>query len=59
LAFWRVVPDIHTRYFGVELDDHSLLPDEGARIASRRFEDWLRQTLQSVACARLRWRIRG
>jgi uncharacterized protein YbjT (DUF2867 family) len=43
----RIVSDVHARYFGAELDDRSLLPEEGACIASSRFEDWLRQTLQS------------
>lgn len=42
----RVVADIHARYFGAELDEHSLLPGPGARIASLRFDDWLRDSLQ-------------
>jgi uncharacterized protein YbjT (DUF2867 family) len=33
--------DVHARYFGTELDDHSLTPDGDARIAPTRFEDWL------------------
>jgi uncharacterized protein YbjT (DUF2867 family) len=37
----RVVADPHVRYFGAELDDRSLVPGEGARIAPTRFEDWL------------------
>ena len=37
----RVIPDVHARYFGVELDDHSLMPGDNARIAPTRFEDWL------------------
>jgi uncharacterized protein YbjT (DUF2867 family) len=40
----RVIPDVHARYFGVELDDHSLTPGDDARIAPTRFEDWLRST---------------
>jgi uncharacterized protein YbjT (DUF2867 family) len=55
----RVVSDVHARYFGVELDEGSLLPDDGARIAALRFDDWLRQTLQSVTYAPLGWRRRG
>ena len=51
----RVISDADARYFGVELDDHSLLPDENARIASLRFEDWLRETLQPAASAPLKW----
>jgi uncharacterized protein YbjT (DUF2867 family) len=47
----RVVADVHARYFGAELDDRSLLPSDGARIAPTRFHDWLRQSLQSPAPA--------
>jgi uncharacterized protein YbjT (DUF2867 family) len=54
-----VVSDIHARYFGAELDDRSLLPDESGRIASLRFEDWLRQTLQTAVSTPLKWRRRG
>jgi uncharacterized protein YbjT (DUF2867 family) len=41
----RIVADPHARYFGTVLEERSLLPDPGARIASRRFEDWLRDSL--------------
>ena len=37
----KVVPDIHARYFGAELDDQSLTPGNNPRIGSVRFEDWL------------------
>ena len=37
----RVTADVHALYFGTELDDHSLTPGSGARIAPTRFEDWL------------------
>ena len=36
-----VTADVHARYFGAELDDHSLTPGSNARIAPTRFEDWL------------------
>jgi uncharacterized protein YbjT (DUF2867 family) len=42
----RIVPDIHARYFGAELGEHSLLPGPDARIARLRFDDWLRDSLQ-------------
>jgi uncharacterized protein YbjT (DUF2867 family) len=35
---------VHARYFGAELNDHSLVPGEGARIGKIRFKDWLRQS---------------
>nr|WP_295383059.1 SDR family oxidoreductase [Pseudoxanthomonas sp.] len=37
----KVVPDVHARYFGGELDDQSLTPGPGARLGAIRFEDWL------------------
>jgi uncharacterized protein YbjT (DUF2867 family) len=37
----RVVPDVHARYFGAVLDDHSLTTGAGARLGTRRIEDWL------------------
>jgi uncharacterized protein YbjT (DUF2867 family) len=42
----RVVANRRAPYFGAELQDDSLLPGPDARIASLRFEDWLRQSLQ-------------
>jgi uncharacterized protein YbjT (DUF2867 family) len=36
-----VTADAHARYFGAELEDHSLTPASDARIARTRFEDWL------------------
>jgi uncharacterized protein YbjT (DUF2867 family) len=39
----RVTADVHARYFGTELADHSLTPGSNARIAPTRFEDWLSQ----------------
>ena len=33
--------DVHARYFGAELDEHSLTPGDNPRIAPTRFEDWL------------------
>jgi len=43
----RVIADPRARYFGAELGDTTLLPDAGARVASLRFEDWLRDSLQA------------
>ena len=40
-----VTADVHARYFGTELDDHSLTPGSNARIAPTRFEDWLSQSV--------------
>jgi uncharacterized protein YbjT (DUF2867 family) len=40
----RVMADVRARYFGAVLDDRSLIPGDGARIAATRFEDWLGQS---------------
>jgi len=40
----RVTADVHARYFGAELDEHSLTPDSSPRIAATRFDDWLSQS---------------
>jgi uncharacterized protein YbjT (DUF2867 family) len=40
----QVTADVHARYFGTELADHSLTPGANARIAPTRFEDWLSQS---------------
>jgi uncharacterized protein YbjT (DUF2867 family) len=37
----RVVTDPQARYFGVVLDDHTLVPGPDATLFATRFEDWL------------------
>ena len=37
----HVRADVHARYFGAELNDQSLIPDDNPRIAQTSFEDWL------------------
>ena len=39
-----VTADIHARYFGAELHEHSLTPGNYPRIAPTRFDDWLSQS---------------
>jgi uncharacterized protein YbjT (DUF2867 family) len=41
----RVTADVDALYFGTKLDDHSLTPGSGARIAPTRFEDWLSESV--------------
>ena len=45
----KVVPDIHARYFGAELNDRSLVPGDNARIAPTHFEDWLAESSRAAA----------
>ena len=37
----RVITDAQARYFGVVLDDHTLVPDTTATVLPTRFQDWL------------------
>jgi uncharacterized protein YbjT (DUF2867 family) len=37
----EVTTDVHARYFGAELDEHSLTPGSTPRIAPTYLEDWL------------------
>jgi uncharacterized protein YbjT (DUF2867 family) len=39
----EVITDPHARYFGVELEERTLLPGDEARLAETRLEDWLSQ----------------
>jgi uncharacterized protein YbjT (DUF2867 family) len=40
-----VTADVHARYFGAELDEHSLVPGDSPRIAPTYFEDWLSRSV--------------
>lgn len=37
----NVVGDVHARYFGTELTEKSLVPDDGARVGQTRYDAWL------------------
>jgi uncharacterized protein YbjT (DUF2867 family) len=37
----QVIADVHARYFGSILNDQSLVADNGARLGSTRYQDWL------------------
>jgi hypothetical protein len=40
----EVVADAHAPYFGLELDDRSLLPGDNPRVGAMHFDDWLGQS---------------
>jgi uncharacterized protein YbjT (DUF2867 family) len=48
LAAWKdpreVVVDPHARYYGVELSERTLVPDDFAQLGQTRFADWLKQS---------------
>lgn len=42
----EVVADAHARYFGAELDDDSLVAGPNARIGTKHFEEWLKESVR-------------
>jgi uncharacterized protein YbjT (DUF2867 family) len=55
LAAWKdpreVVGDPNARYYGVEVNDRTLVPDDGARLGETRFATWLTQPAAKAAGA--------
>jgi len=39
----EVISDPHGRYYGIQVSERALVPDNGARLGEARFEDWLIQ----------------
>jgi len=44
----EVVTDPGARYYGVELSERTLVPDDDARLGETRFDDWLSRSLQDT-----------
>jgi uncharacterized protein YbjT (DUF2867 family) len=44
----EVIADPHARYFGTELSERSLVPDDGAQLGETRFEDWLSRSASQI-----------
>jgi uncharacterized protein YbjT (DUF2867 family) len=44
----EVVADPQARYFGAELSERSLVPNDGALIGETRFEDWLNGSISQI-----------
>jgi uncharacterized protein YbjT (DUF2867 family) len=40
----KVITDAHARYYGLEVDDQSLVPGNNPRLGATRFADWLKRT---------------
>jgi uncharacterized protein YbjT (DUF2867 family) len=55
LAVWKdpreVIADPHARYYGVEVKEGTLVPENGAKHGKTGFEDWLAQPGVKVAAA--------
>jgi uncharacterized protein YbjT (DUF2867 family) len=47
----EVTADVHARYFGAELYEHSLVPADGHRVGPTRFEDWLSRSVTQRSAA--------
>ncbi len=41
----QVITDSHSQYFGIDVNDQSLVPSNAFRLGSIRFEDWLNRVL--------------
>jgi len=46
-----VISDPHTRYYGIQVSERALVPDDGAQLGATRFEDWLTQATKPLATA--------
>jgi len=44
----EVISDSHARYFGIEVSERTLVPNDDARLGETRFEDWLSQATRQV-----------
>jgi uncharacterized protein YbjT (DUF2867 family) len=49
----EVIADPHARYFGAELNDQSLVAGPGARVGSKRFDVWLKETAAAQPLAKV------
>jgi uncharacterized protein YbjT (DUF2867 family) len=49
----EVISDPHARYFGIEVSERTLVPNDDARLGEIRFEDWLSQATKQVPKANL------
>ena len=47
----KVISDPHGRYYGIQVSERTLIPDDDARLGETRFEDWLTQATKPVAKA--------
>jgi len=45
----EVISDPHARYYGIEVSERTLVPNDDARLGETRFEDWLRQSTKQAA----------
>ena len=44
----EVIADPHARYYGIEVSERTLIPDDGARLGETRFETWLTESAAQI-----------
>lgn len=47
----EVVADPHARYYGIEVKERTLIPENDAKLGKIRFEDWLAQSAAQIPSA--------
>src|SRR5262249_45784649 len=44
----EVISDPHARYFGIQVSERTLLPNDDARLGETRFENWLKDATKQA-----------
>jgi hypothetical protein len=44
----EVISDRQARYYGIQVSERTLVPNDDAQLAETRFEDWLNQSTKQV-----------
>jgi hypothetical protein len=45
----EVISDPHAGYYGIEVSERTLVPNDDARLGETRFEDWLNQSTKQAS----------
>jgi uncharacterized protein YbjT (DUF2867 family) len=53
----EVISDPHGRYYGIEVSERALVPDNNARLGETHFETWLTQSAKPIASANPQSRV--
>jgi uncharacterized protein YbjT (DUF2867 family) len=48
----EVISDAQARYYGIQVSERTLIPDEGAQLGETRFDDWLHSAKQTSKTGR-------
>jgi uncharacterized protein YbjT (DUF2867 family) len=44
----EVISDPHARYYGIQVSERTLVPNDDARLGDTRFEDWVNQSTKQL-----------